>query len=233
MSCDSPYGARDAGNRCRCRVNSSTRISKAYPDPYEGTRYENDPALCYGMMNRQFPGCGYPFKGVIPGQFGKWSNPPYSAHYPWQNPDWPCPPRFDGCCEADCDALQPLPQPGTGAGQPRCYCEIPDGTVTGSFSACCCSEFYSACNPVCGGALGTETCGCQPYEEPEHTPLCDVEDGAVIRVVCPNSNDYHISGINKAAKHNSRGGSRICGGITIHYPSNANYTFCGGYKLRV
>jgi len=229
MYCNNPDRIGDIQPHCRCHVNASPPLNKMYPDPYRGTRYENDSALCYGMLRRPFPGCGYPYKGTIPGQYGIWGNPPHSSHYPWKNPDWPCPSGHVDCCEEDCDFHHSPSE----RRQPRCYSDIPDGTVTGNFSACCCSEYYSACDPVCRGEFGREVCGCWPYDEPERTPLCQVADGSTIRVKCPNTEDYFISGINKDTHADSRGGIHLCGDINIYYSRDADYTFCGGYKYRV
>jgi hypothetical protein len=219
---------------CRCHIESNPPLKKLYPDPYEGTMYEDDPQLCYGLLNRPFTGCDYPYKGTIPGQFGIWERMPHAAHYPYTNPDWPCPPKFEPCCKPEhCNPdIPPKPK------QPKCYHEITDGTVTGDFMPCCCSEYYAGnCE---GGGAGDEAicdtwgegpCGCIPYKEPEVLPLCRREDGSFERE-CPNDKAYTISAIKKK-KVDSRGGIHICGNISIYYSRDANYTFCGGYKYKV
>ncbi|MDR1570474.1 MAG: hypothetical protein LBS72_08315 [Oscillospiraceae bacterium] len=216
---------------CRCHIDADPPLPKRWPDPYKGTRYENDPRLCYGIAPRPFQGCGYPFNGVYPGQYGIWGQQPHTPHYPWENPDWPCPPKFEECCHYD-DAPTPSPPAAPKGEEMKCFKDIPDGTVLGRYSPCCCSEYSRGCDPACPDTDEETVCGCWPRKEIKQMPFCQIPDGDILGTACPPGADYSISDIALGRK-NGANVQELCGGMNLYTRRNSKYTLCGGYKLIV
>ena len=238
--CKSPENNAEFTNQwaCRCKANANPPLPKKWPDPYRGTPYEDDLKLCYGLQSRPFSGCGYPYQGSFPGQFGKFQTADRATSYPWATLDWPCPSRFMECCHYD--PWEPTPPFDPQGGELPCFYQIPDGEVIGKYSPCCCSEYYGACRNVCDqhrsddpdNEADEDICGCWPRRQLAELPLCLVPDGRVLNTQCPRGADYSISDIAPKRK-NGQNVVELCGGMKLYTRRNSKYTLCGGYKLTV